>query len=100
MSDTIKLLVVDDHAVVRKGLIAMIEAEPDLELIGEAVDGVDAVEKARQLDPDVILMDLVMPRKDGINAIVEIKDENPEAHILVITSFAEDDKVFPGMVHS
>lgn len=97
MSDTIKLLVVDDHAVVRKGLIAMIEAEPDLELIGEAVDGVDAVEKARQLDPDVILMDLVMPRKDGINAIVEIKDENPEAHILVITSFAEDDKVFPAI---
>jgi len=97
MSENIRILVVDDHAVVRKGLAAMIEVEPDLELVGEAADGVEAVQKAQQLTPDVILMDLVMPRKDGIKAIIEIKEQNPQARILVITSFAEDDKVFPAI---
>lgn len=94
MSETIRVLIADDHAVVREGLRALLATEPDLALVGEASDGVQAVLKARSLKPDVILLDLMMPRKDGIAAITEIKQENPGARILVVTSFAEDDKVF------
>jgi NarL family two-component system response regulator LiaR len=72
----------------------MISTEPGIELVGEAADGVEAVDKARTLRPDVILMDLVMPRKDGIEAIDEIVGERPGARILVLTSFAEDEQVF------
>jgi NarL family two-component system response regulator LiaR len=97
MTETIRILVADDHAIVREGLRALIGAKPDMELVGEAADGVEAVLKARSLQPDVILLDLVMPRKDGIEAIGEIKRENPKARILVLTSFAEDDKVFPAI---
>jgi NarL family two-component system response regulator LiaR len=68
-----------------------------MEVAGEAADGVEAVLKARSLQPDVILLDLVMPRKNGIEAITEIKQENPGARIMVLTSFAEDDKVFPAI---
>jgi len=97
MTETIRILIADDHAVVREGLRALIDSEPGMELVGEAADGVEAVLEARSLQPDVILMDLVMPRKDGIGAIGEIKRENPEARILVLTSFAEDEKVFPAI---
>ena len=90
----IRILIADDHAVVREGLRALIETEPELELMGEAADGEEAARKARALRPDVILLDLVMPRKDGIEAIKEIKDHDSEARILVLTSFAEDEKVF------
>jgi NarL family two-component system response regulator LiaR len=93
MTETIHILIADDHAIVREGLRALIDTEPGMELVGEAADGVEAVLRARSLQPDVILLDLVMPRKDGIEAIGEIKQENPEARILVLTSFAEDDKV-------
>ena len=95
--NSIRVLIADDHAVVRRGLQALIDSEPGMEVVGEAEDGIEAVLKARALKPDVILMDLVMPRKDGLEAIVEIKDEHPEARILVLTSFAEDDKVFPAI---
>jgi len=94
MTDSIRILVADDHAIVREGLRWLISTEPGMELVGEAGDGVEAVEKVRTLRPDVILMDLVMPRKTGIEAIGEIKQENPDVHILVLTTFAEDDKVF------
>jgi NarL family two-component system response regulator LiaR len=97
MTETIHILIADDHAVVREGLRALIDTERGMELVGEAADGVEAVLQARSLQPDVILLDLVMPRKDGIEAIGEIKQENPEARILVLTSFAEDDKVFPAI---
>jgi NarL family two-component system response regulator LiaR len=90
----IRILIADDHAVVREGLRALIETEPGLELVDEAEDGVEAVLKARSLQPDVILLDLMMPRLDGIAAIGEIKRENPAARILVLTSFAEEEKVF------
>ena len=90
----IRVLVSDDHAIVREGLRALIEGKRDLQLAGEAVDGEDAVQKARQLKPDVILMDLKMPRKGGIEAIREIRAEDPEARILVLTSYAEDEQVF------
>ena len=91
----IRVLIADDHAVVRRGLQALIDSEPGMEVIGQAEDGIDVLLKVRTLEPDVILMDLVMPRKDGLEAIVEIKDEVPDARILVLTSFADDDKVFP-----
>ena len=97
MIESIRVLIVDDHAVVREGLRALIDVEPEMELVGEAADGVEAVHKARSLQPDVILLDLVMPRMDGIDAIGEIKRENPDARILVVTSFAEDEKVFPAI---
>jgi two-component system, NarL family, response regulator LiaR len=93
----IRILIADDHAVVREGLRALIEAKPDMELVGEAEDGIEAVLMARSLKPDVILLDLLMPRMDGIEAIGEIKQENPNARILVLTSFAADDKVFPAI---
>ena len=96
-SEPIRVLIADDHAVVREGLQALISSEPSLELVGEAADGLEAVQLARALQPDVILLDLVMPRKSGLEAIVEIKQDNPDACILVLTSFAEDDKVFPAI---
>jgi NarL family two-component system response regulator LiaR len=94
MADTIRILVTDDHPIVREGLCGLIKTEPGLELAGEAADGEEAVRQARLLRPDVILLDLVMPRKDGIAAIKAIKAERPDARILVLTSFAEDSKVF------
>ena len=92
--DSIRVLIADDHAIVREGQRALIETEPGMELIGEAADGVEAVHMARTLQPDVILLDLLMPRKGGVEAIGEIKEENPKARILVLTSFAEDEKVY------
>jgi NarL family two-component system response regulator LiaR len=93
----IRILIADDHAVVREGLRALIESMPELELVGEAADGDEAVQKARELQPDVILMDLQMPRKDGIEAIADIVRDDPKARILVLTSFADDDKAFPAI---
>ena len=97
MNDRIRVLIVDDHTVVREGLRALIDAQPDMTLVGEAADGVEAVQKAGELAPDVVLMDLVMPRKDGIEATGEIQQAQPDARVLVLTSFAEDDKVFPAI---
>jgi NarL family two-component system response regulator LiaR len=97
MNERIRILIADDHTIVRDSLQALIETEPGMEVIGEAEDGVEVVSKACALRPDVILMDLVMPRQDGISAISEIKREYPEARILVLTSFAEDEKVFPAI---
>jgi NarL family two-component system response regulator LiaR len=97
MTENIRLLIADDHTLVRAGLCALISTESGMEVVGEAADGVEAVLKARSLRPDVILLDLVMPRQGGIEAIAEIKAEDPEARILVLTSFADDDKVFPAI---
>ena len=94
MTETINILIADDHAVVREGLRALITTEPGMTLLAEATNGLEAVELAGRLNPDVILLDLVMPRKDGLEAIKEIKQANPDARILVLTSFAEDEKVF------
>ena len=95
--DPIRILVADDHAIVRKGIRAVLEIVPDIEVVGEAENGRDAVSRAEQLRPDVILMDLVMPEMDGIEAIRHIKDRQPEARILVLTTFAGEDKIFPAV---
>ncbi len=97
MTEAIRVFVADDHAVVREGLRALISTEPGIEVAGEAADGREAVEGVRSLQPDVILLDLVMPHKSGIEAISEITQESPEARIIVLTSFADDDKVFPAI---
>lgn len=97
MTDTIHILIVDDHAIVREGLSGLIDAEPGMQVVGEAANGEDGVRLAGTLKPDLILMDLVMPDKDGVQAIREIKNKDPEARILVLTSFAEDDKLFPAI---
>jgi len=93
-TENIRILIADDHAIVREGLRTLIMAKPGLELVGEAVDGNEAVLLAQTLQPDLILLDMIMPHKDGLQAIQEIKAEQPEARILVLTSFSDDDKVF------
>jgi NarL family two-component system response regulator LiaR len=97
MTEPIRVLIADDHAVVREGLRTLINTEPGMEVVGEAKDGGEAVELALELRPDIILLDMVMPEKDGLAAISDIKRDNPEAHILVLTSFSDDDKVFPAI---
>jgi len=97
MDKSIRVLIIDDHAIVREGLRGLIEVEPDIELAGEASSGAEGVEKALALRPDVILMDLLMPEKDGVTAIKEIKEKWQEARVMVLTSFLEDDKVFPAI---
>lgn len=94
MPKTIRILICDDHAVVRRGLRSLVGVKPEMELIGEAVDGEEAVSMAKKLKPDVIIMDLIMPRKDGVTAIAEIKKKNHDARILVLTSFSDDKNVF------
>jgi len=97
MAETIRVLIADDHAVVREGLTAILALQPDMELVGEASDGVQAVALTHALQPDVILLDLVMPRQDGLTAIREITRTSPDVHILVLTSFADDARVFPAI---
>lgn len=90
----IRVLVVEDQAVVREGIVAILSFQPDIEVVGQAGDGMEAVEQARLTRPDVILLDLVMPRQDGLTTIPKLKEVMPEAHILVLTSFAEGERVF------
>lgn len=96
-AERIRVLIADDHAIVREGLRALIDTEPGIDLVGEAGDGIEVTRLARSLQPDVILLDLVMPRQGGLEAIPIIKDDNPDARILVLTSFAEDENVFPAI---
>ena len=89
----IRLLVADDHAVVRMGLVTLLDSEIDIEVVGEAGDGEAAIAAARKMSPDVILMDLVMPKKDGAEATAAIKAERPEAKVLVLTTFSDTDDI-------
>jgi NarL family two-component system response regulator LiaR len=93
----IRVLIVDDQAIVRKGICALLAMVEYIQVVGEAGDGKEAVARAKALDPDVILMDLVMPGGDGIAAIRQITSHQKGARILVLTSFASDDKVFPAI---
>lgn len=93
----IKILFADDHEMVRIGVSAYLSSQPDMEIIAEANDGTDAVEKALELKPDIILMDLVMKEMDGIEATKRIIDKWPEAKIIIVTSFIDDEKVYPAL---
>jgi len=89
----IRILIVDDHSVVRQGLRMFLRWDPELEVVGEAQDGAEALRLARQLQPDVVLMDLVMPVMDGIAATAAIRQELPETEVLALTSVLEDASV-------
>jgi DNA-binding NarL/FixJ family response regulator len=91
--ERIRVLLVDDHAVVRMGLRAFFDLQADIEVVGEAGDGSEGVAMARRLEPDVVLMDLLMPNMDGVTAIGRIKAERPETEIVTMTSFIEESKV-------
>jgi NarL family two-component system response regulator LiaR len=95
--DRISVLIVDDHAVVREGLRSLLSLEEDIELAGEAGNGVQAVQRVGELLPDVVLMDLVMPEMDGIEATRRIRSLSPRTQVIVLTSFADDEKVFPSI---
>jgi DNA-binding NarL/FixJ family response regulator len=93
----IRVLIVDDHAVVREGLRTFLELQDGLEVIGEAADGREAVDRAEQLRPDVILMDLVMPKLDGVAAMRELRARESSARVIVLTSFLDDERLMPAI---
>jgi DNA-binding NarL/FixJ family response regulator len=93
----IRVLLVDDHALVRQGLHMFMELQPDMEVVGEGCNGEEAVEMASRLSPDVILLDLVMPGVDGVEATRRILENNPRARVLILTSFSDDDRLFPAI---
>lgn len=90
----IRILLVDDHAVVRQGLRFLLEQQPDISVVGECGDGEQAVAMVGTLLPDVILLDLLMPKMDGMTAVREIKRTTPTTHIIILTSYYEDDQIF------
>ena len=95
--NVIRVLIVDDHSIVRKGVKALLAESEGIDVVGEAGDGREAITQAETLQPDVILMDLVMPVMDGIEAISHIITNQPETRILALTSFSTDDKIFPAI---
>jgi two-component system, NarL family, response regulator LiaR len=95
--DSIRVLLVDDHAVVREGLRTYLELQDGIEVAGEAADGSEGVAAAERLRPDVILMDLVMPRLDGVGAMRELRRRLPSVRVIVLTSFTDDAKLLPAV---
>ncbi|MBX6341317.1 MAG: response regulator transcription factor, partial [Thermomicrobiaceae bacterium] len=90
---SIRILVVDDHPVVREGLVAILDAQPDMAVVGEAADGHEAVRAYRAERPDVVLMDLAMPGFDGVQAIQAIREFDPEAKVVVLTAYDTDERI-------
>jgi DNA-binding NarL/FixJ family response regulator len=95
--EAIKILIADDHPVVREGLISMLSREGDFNVIGEAKDGVEAVNKSRELSPDVVLMDLRMPEMDGVAAMRQIRSTMPNIKFIILTTYSDDDYIFSGI---
>jgi NarL family two-component system response regulator LiaR len=93
----IRVLIVDDHTIVRKGIKALLAEKSDIQIVGEADNGLDAISLSKQLEPDVILMDLLMPKMDGIDATRQITARQPNVRVLVLTSFVGDEKIFPAI---
>ena len=91
--ELIRLIIVDDHAIVRQGLSAMLTPRHGIEVVGEAKNGREAIQMVQELAPDVIIMDLNMPEIDGIEATIAIRTQNPDARILVLTSFDDQDRI-------
>ena len=97
MAESISVLLVDDHAMVRQGVKAFLVTQPDLSVVGEAGSGEEAIKLAAQLIPDVILMDLIMPNMDGVEATRRVKQVSPRSQIVVLTSYHEDEHIFPAL---
>jgi NarL family two-component system response regulator LiaR len=94
MTTKIKVMIVDDHGIVRQGLRTYLDLLEDITIVAEAENGLDALEKVKQFNPDIVLMDLVMPEMDGIEATQKISGSYPDVKVIVLTSFTEDEKVF------
>lgn len=97
MDERIRVLIADDHAIVRKGLFTLINGEDDMEVVGEAANAREVIAKARDINPDVILLDLVLPDQSGLEALTQILAENAQARILILSSYADNDKLFPAI---
>ncbi|HZT99801.1 MAG TPA: response regulator transcription factor [Ktedonobacteraceae bacterium] len=97
MTERITVLIVDDHDIVRQGVRAFLEAQPDLQIIGEAASGEEAIRQVQEHIPDVVLMDLVMPGMNGVEATRQVKRISPRTQVVVLTSYHEDEHVFPAL---
>jgi NarL family two-component system response regulator LiaR len=97
MSDPIRVLIADDHAVLREGLRSFLELQPGIEIVGDAADGGEAVELVQRLRPDVVLMDLVMPKLDGVQAMRELNERVPGTRVIILTSYIDDDRLLPAI---
>ena len=97
MTDQIRVLIADDHPIVRQGLATVVSQEPDMEVVGQASNGAEAVTEAAILRPDVVLMDLRMPEMDGVQAILKIKEDSPDMGIIILTTYDTDEDVFKGI---
>lgn len=97
MADTIRVLIADDHPVVREGLAAMLSYQPDIDVVGEATDGLEAVQRTGELQPDIVLMDLQMPHLGGVEAIKQIRAQFPRIQLIVLTTYGDDDSIFQGI---
>ena len=93
MKDKIRVLIADDHTIVRMGLTALLDTEKDIEVVGLAKNGVEALAESRRLNPDIVIMDLMMPKKDGVEATAELKDMQPAVKVIILTTFGTSDGI-------